>query len=69
MALICDITKRLPNLVKPEAYCPFLIFHIGTTPAVIRILRIIKRNSISHGKMLKGSEAKVVFSSVLPARD
>lgn len=43
MDLICDITNKLPSLVKLEAYCPFLIFHVGTTLDVIRILRNIKR--------------------------
>ena len=56
-------------MVKTEDYHPFLLFHVGTTEDTTKRLQNIKRDFISLGKMLKGSEAQVVFSSVLSVGD
>ena len=56
-------------MVKPEDYQPFLFFHVGTTEAATRRLQNIKRDFMFLGKMLKGSGAQVVFSSVLSVGD
>jgi len=70
-ARICDITKRLPSLVGPEDYHPFLLVHIGSNEALTKRLQNIK-DFMSLGQMLKGSEVSYwedrVFS-ILPDGD
>ncbi|XP_009577091.1 PREDICTED: cAMP-specific 3',5'-cyclic phosphodiesterase 4D-like [Fulmarus glacialis] len=63
---IGDVTERLPSLVKPADYHPFLLFQVGQNDAAMRPLRNIKRDFMSLGTMLKRLGAQVVFSSMLP---
>lgn len=63
---ICDIMKRLPSLVGPEEYHPFLLFHVGSNETATKRLWNIKRDFTSLRKTLKWSEVQVAFSSICP---
>lgn len=52
-AYICNIKKRLPFLVKPENFYPFLFLRFGSHEAVTRIFQNIERDFKSLGKMMK----------------
>lgn len=47
-AHICNITKKVTSLVKPEAYHPFFLFHVGSNEAAMRMLWNIKRDFMSQ---------------------
>lgn len=61
--------EKLPSLVKPANYYPFLLFQVGSNDAAMRGLRNIKRDFMSLGTILKGFGPQVVFSSILPVRE
>lgn len=61
--------EKLPSLVQPANYYPFLLFQVGSNDAAMRGLRNIKRDFMSLGTILKGFGPQVVFSSILPVRE
>jgi len=50
---IWDIRKRTTDMIKPEDYCPLLIFQAGSCEAATRKLKNIKKGFMSVGNMLK----------------
>ena len=58
--------RKLPTLVWPSDYYPLLIFQVGSDEVAIRSPRAIKRDFRALGRLVKGSGAQVMFSSVLP---
>uniref|UniRef100_A0A8C8E8K1 SGNH hydrolase-type esterase domain-containing protein n=1 Tax=Otus sunia TaxID=257818 RepID=A0A8C8E8K1_9STRI len=65
-ARVKDITRRLPSLVKPKDYYPLLVFQVGSDDVTRRSIKSMKRDFKALGKMIKGSGAQVVFSSIPP---
>lgn len=47
-AHICNITKKVTSLIKPEGYHPFFLFHVGSNEAEMRRLCNIKRDFMSQ---------------------
>ena len=64
-----DIAKNITHLVKPSHYYPSLVFQIGNEDVGKRSSLVIKRDLRALGRLLKGSGAQVVFSSVLSFGD
>jgi len=63
---IRDIKKIIYSMIKAHNYYPLLVFQTGSHEAATRKLKNIKKNFTSLQKVLKESEAQVIFSSVLP---
>jgi len=64
-----DVARNITRLVKPSDYYPLRIFHIGNEEIGKRSSQVIKRDFRALGRLLKGSEVQVLFSSVLLAGD
>ena len=64
-----DVARIITHLIKPSNYSPLLVFHIGNEEVGKRSPRVIKRDFRALGRLLKGSGAQVVFSSVLSVGD
>ena len=58
-----DVARNITRLVKLSNYYPLLVFHIGNEEVGKR------RYFRALGRLLKGSGAQVVFSSVLSVGD
>lgn len=56
-------------MIKLEEYYPLLVFQTGSHGAVTKKLKNMKKDLTLLWNMLKGSEAQVVFSSVLAVED
>ena len=54
---------KLPALVRPKDYYPLLVFQIGND-ITRRRPKAMKRDFRSLGKLIKGSGAPIVFSSI-----
>ncbi|XP_074975977.1 uncharacterized protein LOC142069262 [Caretta caretta] len=65
-AKICDVTERLPRLIKPSDRYPFLLLHVGTNDTAKNDLEWITAHYVALGRRIKEFEAQVVFSSILP---
>ena len=68
-ARVRDVARNTTRLVKPSDYYPLLVFHIGNEEVGKRSPRVIKRDFRALGRLLRGSGAQVVFSSVLSVGD
>ena len=64
-----DVARNTTRLVKPSDYYPLLVLHIGNEEVGKRSSQVIKRDFRALGRLLKGSGAQVVFSSVLSVGD
>ena len=64
-----DITRKLPSLVRPSDYYPFLLFHVGGNQAAMCSPRAIERDFRALGQLVQESGARVIFSSLLPVVD
>ena len=65
-ACVKDLTRRLPSLVKPKDYYPLLVFQVGSDNISRRSIKSMKRDFRALGKLIKGSGAQVMFSSIPP---
>lgn len=69
-AYIFDFKKRLLGMTKcGDCYPLLLLIQIGLQEAAMRKLQNIKKDLLSHERMLKGSGIQVVFSSILLVGD
>ena len=68
-ARVRDVARNTTRLVKPSDYYPLLVLHIGNEEVGKRSSQVIKRDFRALGRLLKGSGAQVVFSSVLSVGD
>ena len=64
-----DVARNITCLVKPSDYYPLMLFHIGNEEVGKRSSQVIKRDFRALGRLLKGSGAQAVFSSVLSVGD
>ena len=64
-----DGARNITRLVKPSNYYPLLVFHIGNEEVGRSGPWAIKRDFRAPGRLLKGSGAQAVFSSVLSVGD
>jgi len=72
-----DVARNITHLVKPSdyydimilLYYPLLFFHIGNDEVGKISSWAIKRDFRALGRLLKGSGAQVLFSSVLSVGD
>jgi len=65
-AQVKDVKGRLPTLVQPSYYYPLLIFRVGSNKVALRSPKAMKRHFRVLRWQVKGSEAQVVFLSILP---
>lgn len=65
-ARIKDIRRKLPSLVQSSDYYPLLIFQVGSDEVGTRSLRAMKNDFRALGRLVKGSGAQIVFSSIPP---
>ncbi|KFP01907.1 hypothetical protein N300_09057, partial [Calypte anna] len=65
-ARMSDISRRLPQLIRPSDYCPLLIVQAGSDDINGRSTRVIKKDFKALGRLVDGTGAQVVFAS-LPA--
>ncbi|KFP04718.1 hypothetical protein N300_13098, partial [Calypte anna] len=63
-ARVRDITKRLPQLIRPSDYYPLLVVQAGSDDINGRNTRAIKKDFKALGRLVGGSGAQVVFTSV-----
>ena len=76
-ARVRDVARNITHLVKPSdyydimilLYYPLLFFHIGNDEVGKISSWAIKRDFRALGRLLKGSGAQVLFSSVLSVGD
>ena len=59
-----DLKAKLPTLVRPKDYYPLLVFQVGSDDITRRSPKAMKRDFRSLGKVIKGSGAQIVFSSI-----
>ena len=59
-----DLKAKLPALVRPNDYYPLLVFQVGSDDITRRNPKAMKRDFRSLGKVIKGSGAQTVFSSI-----
>ena len=64
-ARVKDLTAKLPALVRPKDYYPFLVFQAGTNDITRRSPKSMKRDFRALRKLVKGSGAQIVFSPSL----
>ncbi|KFQ60646.1 hypothetical protein N334_01172, partial [Pelecanus crispus] len=64
-AQVRDITKKLPDLVRPSNYYPLLVVQVGSDEITERSPKAIKRDFRALGQLVAGSGAQIVFSSIL----
>ena len=55
---------KIPTLVRPKDYYPLLVFQVGSDDITRRSPKAMKRDIRSLGKVIKGSGAQIVFSSI-----
>ncbi|KGL92731.1 hypothetical protein N301_10736, partial [Charadrius vociferus] len=65
-ARVRDVKRKLPSLVRQSDYYPLLVFQIGSDDVVRRTPRAMKKDFRALGRLVKGSGAQVLFSSVPP---
>ena len=63
-ARVRDVAQKLPGLVRPSDYYPLLVMRVGGDEIAERSPKAIKRDSRALGRLVEGSGAQVVFSSV-----
>ena len=63
-ARVRDITRKLPGLVRPSDYYPLLVIQAGSDEVAERSPAAIKRDFRALGRLVEGSGAQVVFSSI-----
>ncbi|KFR02209.1 hypothetical protein Y956_05133, partial [Nipponia nippon] len=63
-ARIRDITRKLPRLVKASHYYPLVVVQVGSDVVAERRTKTIKRDFRELGRLLEGSGAQAVFSSI-----
>ena len=68
-AQVRDVARNITRLVRPSDYYPLLVFHMGKEEVDKRSSQAIKRDFRALGRLLKGSGAQVVLSSVLSVGD
>jgi len=66
-ARVKDIARNLPRLVRPSAYYPLLLFHVGVDEVAVSSPRVVKKEFKALGRLVKESGAQVIFSLLLPA--
>jgi len=59
-----DVAKKLPGLVQPSDYYPFLVMLVGGDKIAERSPKAIKRDFRALGRLVEESGAQVVFSSI-----
>lgn len=65
-ARVKDVKRMLPSLVRPSDYYPLLLFQVGSDEVTRRSPRAMKKDFKTLGRLVKGSGAQVVFSSIPP---
>jgi len=63
-ARVRDVAKKLPGLVRPSDYYPLLVMQVGGDEVAERSPKAIKRDFRALGRLVEGSGAQVVFSSI-----
>ncbi|KFW72624.1 hypothetical protein AS28_04863, partial [Pygoscelis adeliae] len=63
-ARVRDIIRKLPDLVRPSDYYPLLVIQAGSDEVAERSPAVIKRDFRALGRVVEGSGAQVVFSSI-----
>jgi len=63
-ARVRDVAKKLPGLVQPSDYYPLLVMQVDSDEIAERSPKAIKRDFRALGRLVEGSEAQVVFSSI-----
>ena len=63
-ARVRDVTRKLPNLVRPSDYYPLLIVQAGSDDVEKRSLKAIKQDYRGLGRLVEGAGVQVVFSSI-----
>jgi len=63
-ARVRDIAKKVPGLVRPSDYYPLLVMQVGGDEIAERSPKAIKREFRALGRLVEGSGAQVVFSSI-----
>ncbi|XP_074667595.1 uncharacterized protein LOC141917867 [Strix aluco] len=63
-ACVKDLMAKLPVLVRPKDYYPLLVFQVGSDDITRRSPKSVKRDFRALGKVIKGSGAQTVFSSI-----
>jgi len=63
-ARVRDVAKKLPGLVRPSDYYPLLVMQVGGDDIAERSPKAIKRDFRALGRLVEGSGAQVVFSSI-----
>ena len=63
-ARIRDVTGKLPGLVQPSDYYPLLVMQVGSDEVAERSPKVMKRDFRALGRLVEGSGAQVVFSSI-----
>ena len=64
-AWIRHVMEKLPKLVHESNYYPLLLFHVGANDTKGK-LEIIKQDFRALGMVVKGREAQVIFSAIIP---
>jgi len=59
-----DVATKLPGLMQPSDYYPLLVMQVGGDELVERSPKAIKRDFRALGRLVEGSTAHVVFSSI-----
>ena len=65
-ARVNDIRKKVPALVWPSGYYPLLLFQVGSDETGRTSLWAARKDLKALGRLVRGSGAQVVFSSILP---
>jgi len=63
-AWVRDVARKLPGLVRPSAYYPFLVMQVDGDEITERSPKAIKRDFRALGQLVEGSGEKVVFFSI-----
>jgi len=61
-----DIIRKLPSLVQPLNCYLLLLLQVGGDEAVVRSLKVIKRDFRSLRRLVSEFGAQVIFCSLLP---
>ncbi|KFQ57597.1 hypothetical protein N334_03560, partial [Pelecanus crispus] len=64
-AWVRDVTMKLPDLLRPSDYYLLLVVQVGSDEITERSPKAIKRDFRALGRLVAGSGAQVVFSSIL----
>ena len=63
-ARVRDISRKLPELIRPSDYYPLLIIQAGRDEIAEKSLRSIKKDFGGLGRVVDGAGMQVVFSSI-----